>query len=84
MVIIAKHENKDNLIYKQSLAGSLSSLFSKAPLENSVVCFCFFFFYCLLGFGGGFLLFVLGFFFCMGIEAGNTCVVFSPTLPLLS
>lgn len=62
MVIIAKHENKDNLIYKQSLAGSLSSLFSKAPLENSVVCFWVFFFYCLLGFGGGFLLFVLGFF----------------------
>lgn len=62
MVIIAKHENKDNLIYKQSLAGSLSSLFSKAPLENSVVCF-WVFFYCLLGFGGGFLLFGLVFFF---------------------
>ena len=27
VVIIAKHDNKDNLIYKQSLAGSLSSFF---------------------------------------------------------
>lgn len=53
VVIIAKHENKDNLIYQQSLAGSLSSLFSVPPLENSGVFFlllfagfgCLFFFF---------------------------------------